>query len=252
MKPNNLAGVIIIISLMMAITSVAHAQDRIERIGDKEYQQINDEWFYLTEQADTVRFSPERLIVRLKESAGEIAQLKQSLQLNDLEIVSGPTSGGYYVLKSPSVNRGIELNRIFSDHQDIKSVMFSEHGEWLSIPNDLFWSNQWNLPKVDMPLSWQITKGNPDIVIAVIDSGTQLDHEDIEDCLWSGIGYNAINPGTSPTDNNGHGTSVAGITGAKTNNAIGIAGVAGCWDSNSGTRLMILKVGDFVPVVEAT
>ncbi len=42
---------------------------------------------------------------------------------------------------------------------------------------------------------------------------------------------------------------VSGIAGAETNNNIGVAGVSGCWDSSSGTRLMILKDGDQQPDV---
>ena len=252
MKQNKLAIAIVIISMMMTMTSVAHAQDRIERIGDKEYQQINDQWFYLTEQADTVRFSPERLIVRLKDSAGEIAQFKQSLQLNDLEIVSGPTSGGYYVLQSPAMNRGFEVKRVLLQNLLIASIEFSIFGERLTVPNDEKWSDQWNLPKVEMPPTWDITKGNPDVVIGIVDSGALLNHPDLQNCLWDDIGYNFLNPGSPPDEVFEHGTPVSGIIGAQTNNTIGVAGIAGCWDATSGTRLMILKDGNAVPTVSLT
>ena len=47
-----------------------------------------------------------------------------------------------------------------------------------------------------------------------------------------------------PDDYIGHGTAVAGIAGAQTNNSDGIAGVSGEWDANIGSRLMILHIRD--------
>ncbi len=72
---------------------------------------------------------------------------------------------------------------------------------------------------------WEETKGVKEIVIAIIDTGVDLTHTDINDKIQSS-GYDFINDDSDATDDNWHGTHVAGIAAAETNNSEGIAGVA--------------------------
>lgn len=73
--------------------------------------------------------------------------------------------------------------------------------------------------------AWYITTGSPDVTIAIIDSGIDSTHPDLQGRLVPGI--NTTGPGTSTytQDDMGHGTFVAGIAGANGNNSIGIAGM---------------------------
>ncbi|MQY61042.1 S8 family serine peptidase [bacterium] len=73
--------------------------------------------------------------------------------------------------------------------------------------------------------TWEETKGNEDIVIAILDTGVDLDHPDLNDKIYSS-GYDFINDDSDATDDNAHGTHVAGIAAAETHNNEGIAGVA--------------------------
>jgi subtilisin len=79
----------------------------------------------------------------------------------------------------------------------------------------------WNIERIDAPASWEISTGDP-IKVGVIDTGIDLSHPDLKDNIKGG--YNAIYPGKSPNDDNGHGTHVAGII-AALNNSIGVVGV---------------------------
>jgi len=130
-------------------------------------------------------------------------------------------------------------------------------------PNDPEYSNQWALSIIEAAKAWDISKGSQDVLIAVIDTGTEIDHEDLNDAIWT-------NPDEIPNNNvdddkngkvddvngwdfvgniswiqsaNGqfqedndpgnnvmlHGTNVAGCVSAKTNNNIGIASTGfGC------------------------
>jgi len=73
--------------------------------------------------------------------------------------------------------------------------------------------------------AWDITFGDPRIIIAIVDTGVDLKHPDLKNKLVQG--YNVLTGGkTPPMDDNGHGTHAAGIAGADTNNRIGIAGTA--------------------------
>lgn len=77
-------------------------------------------------------------------------------------------------------------------------------------------------------------------VVAVVDTGAQLDHPDLVTRLWSsptdGNGYDFVNQDTNPSDDNGHGTHVAGLIGAQRLNGLGGRGIMG-----DLSQLMILK-----------
>jgi subtilisin family serine protease len=92
-------------------------------------------------------------------------------------------------------------------------------------PNDEFFQPyQWNLSQIKAERGWEITGGTEDVIIAVLDTGIDTAHQDLADKLIDG--YNAFDETSNVTDEHGHGTHVAGITGALTNNMTGIAGVS--------------------------
>lgn len=139
----------------------------------------------------------------------------------------------------------------------------------LATPNDPFYSGQWHTTKISAPAAWDMTIGSGGVTVAVIDTGYYLDHEDLIN-RWAvnsgesggGKETNAIDDdgngkiddwrgwdfvGTAPfftPDNNpntasiNHGTEVAGLIGAETNNSKGVAGVD--WSA----RLLPLRVLD--------
>ena len=127
------------------------------------------------------------------------------------------------------------------------------------VPNDPLFNNQWALHNtgqtggtedadIDAPEAWDIETGNPEISVAVLDSGIDFDHPDLQDIVWinedeiadNGIdddengyvddvnGYDFQNEDNNriPWDRTGHGTAISGIIAANTNNKIGISGIA--------------------------
>jgi type VII secretion-associated serine protease mycosin len=105
------------------------------------------------------------------------------------------------------------------------------------IPNDTRYSTyQWNLPQIRAPYAWAVSTGSSDVIVAVLDSGVDLTHPDLEGQLVAG--YDFVNTDTNPSDDRGHGTHVAGIVAAHTNNNQGMASVA--W----GSKIMPVKVLD--------
>lgn len=111
------------------------------------------------------------------------------------------------------------------------------------IPNDPYYgtSGSWGQPYQDMyglyriqaGPAWSITQGSASTIIAVIDTGVDLNHPDIMGNLVAG--YDFVNRDATPMDDHGHGTHCAGTIAARTNNGIGIAGI--CWDC----KIMPLK-----------
>lgn len=122
-------------------------------------------------------------------------------------------------------------------------------------PNDTHYPKQWHYPAINLTQAWDITTGTPDngsVIVAVIDTGVFLNHEDLNDQLVPG--YDFIRDLSNSADNDGidsnpddpgdggqigtsswHGTHVAGTIAAETNNSIGTAGVS--W----GAKIMPLR-----------
>lgn len=127
-----------------------------------------------------------------------------------------------------------------------------------TIPNDPHFGEQWNLSLIDMPGAWAIERGDPEVIVAVVDTGFDYTHTDLASQTWvnvdeipdngiddddngyiddvHGWDFSVLSSGTEnggagngdndPIDVSGHGTHVAGIVGAAADNDIGIAGIA--------------------------
>jgi len=103
--------------------------ERIEVIGEREYLLVDSQWIFINEVKDTVRFSPKRIIVRFTEEVTDIQETIQALNIADVDIASGPSSGGFYVFHISTVDRGFEVMRKLYVHPLVESVSFSIYGE---------------------------------------------------------------------------------------------------------------------------
>jgi len=124
------------------------------------------------------------------------------------------------------------------------------------VPNDSYFSFQWSLPHVGVPEAWDITTGAPEVIVAVVDTGILPNHPDLAGQLVPG--YDMISDSARAGDGDGldpdptdpgnddpnsrstfHGSHIAGILAAASNNGEGIAGIA--WRS----RIMPIRaLGD--------
>jgi len=94
---------------------------------------------------------------------------------------------------------------------------------------------------LDMELAWDAITDCSSIIVAVIDSGINYNHQDLSTNMWNGSlyhGYDFVDDDSNPMDYNGHGTHCAGVIGSRGNNNIGTTGV--CWK----VQLMAVRVMD--------
>jgi len=94
----------------------------------------------------------------------------------------------------------------------------------LLTPNDPYYSYQWHFDAIQMPTAWDISTGQ-NVRVAVVDTGINFSASDLANTNRV-PGYDFANGDNDPTDDQGHGTHVAGTIAQTTNNGLGVAGVA--------------------------
>jgi predicted outer membrane repeat protein len=168
----------------------------------------------------------------------------------------------------------------YNRHPDVE---YAELNYIVSInltPNDPFYPLQWPLSNIgqmypesgqynsppgtpdcdiDAPEAWDIYTGNSEIIVAVVDTGVDYTHRDLQNNIWVNeselngtagadddnngyvddiYGYDFLNNDSNPMDDNGHGTHCSGIIAAEGDNGLDITGM--CWNA----RIMALKFLD--------
>ncbi|VAW89668.1 hypothetical protein MNBD_GAMMA18-1654 [hydrothermal vent metagenome] len=123
-----------------------------------------------------------------------------------------------------------------------------------ALANDEYYARQWHYPLIHLDSAWDLLPGTQPVVVAVIDSGTLPDHPDLQGQQLA-TGYDFVSSVANSGDGDGldadptdehdgsdyyvfHGAHVAGTIAAKSNNSLGVAGVAGDWP----VKLMPLRV----------
>ena len=103
-------------------------------------------------------------------------------------------------------------------------------------PNDPYYGQQWQYGAVSAEGGWDVTHGSGSMTVAVIDTGVDYRHPDLSGKVLAG--RNFVDGSYDPYDDNGHGTHVAGLAAAATDNGVGVAGMD--WSA----RILPLKVLD--------
>ncbi|MFJ8579200.1 S8 family serine peptidase [Micromonospora sp. NPDC093277] len=180
-------------------------------------------------------FDPRAVLVRFKPDASKSAKDK-ALSRRGIRATSD-VSGTRWV-KVHGDAPAADLMRTLRDDPAVAGVSLDYKRTASVKPNDpgYYYGDQSYLDLVRLPQAWDRTKGSTAQIIAVVDTGVNTTHPDLVGRTVAG--YNAIRPGASPADDNGHGTMVAGIAAANTNNGVGVAGAA--WTG----RVMPIKVLD--------
>jgi type VII secretion-associated serine protease mycosin len=182
----------------------------------------------------TSHYHVNQIVVKFRKepTEAELAQIRSEIGATDVRKL-----GYTYVFESKT----IEAKQLMSYFQKWDVAFAEPHFLYMTNesvePNDLLYAKyQWNLPAIETVPGWDVTRGSEDVVVAVIDTGVDTNHPDLEGRTIEGI--NIVSQQSKPLDDVGHGTHVAGIISALVNNREGVAGIS--WYN----KIMPVKVLD--------
>lgn len=186
---------------------------------------------------------------------------RQLLRRQQRAAVTGrrPELGNIYRVRL-DLDAGARLDEVLAVYRSRADVEYAELNPIISVcatPNDPSYVDQWALGKIHASEAWDTCRGSSEVIVAVLDTGVDYDHPDLQGNLWTndaerkGLpwvddddngyvddirGYNFVAYSNDPRDDHGHGTAVTGIIAAVGNNGTDIAGV--CWT----VRIMPVKI----------
>ncbi len=200
--------------------------------------------------SNSTNYRKDEIFVRFKSNSSNKASLdeiskKINLQIGATVIKEFPEVKGLQLVK---ISGNVSLQDALAKYLANPNVLYAEPNyiyKQEAFPDDSYYNNEWGLSQINASLAWNITTGSGKVIIAIVDSGIDLNHPDLKSHIWINLGeipgnkidddhngyvddvygWNFAGDNNNVTDDDGHGTHVAGIIAAVGNNTMGIAGV---------------------------
>ncbi len=174
-------------------------------------------------------FRPGHILVRFKATPSQAVLDQLNIAFGAKAIGKIPEIGVTHLQVAPQA--GLALLEHLRSRSDVDFAEFDSIVKAFLQPDDPYFStsfgsshygsvSQWGPQAVSAPAAWDLTLGDPSIVIAVVDTGVDSSHPDLSSKVVGAYTFTG-----STKDGFGHGTHVAGIAAATTNNDVGIAGM---------------------------
>ncbi|MCH7612697.1 MAG: S8 family serine peptidase [Candidatus Marinimicrobia bacterium] len=280
------------IAMILFLVSNESVQAQSFSLGVREYIQVDGQWYINEDGIIGDQVIPERIVIQLQPEMDIIQFDSSSLNLLGLQVITGLIAENFHVLKVPSNLDPFISATALSNLTEVINIEFDALGEWTESPDDPYWSDQWNLnvSKLNMPAAWDISTGSSSVILAIIDTGVEYEHEDLNGNIWVNpfedfngngradfypyyvggdldwsdndnngkvddlVGWDFQDNDNDPSDTYYHGTMVAGVALAQTNNYengtyLGVAGAAGGWAASQGVLFMSLRVENGQPLL---
>lgn len=266
---------------LLAMGMFSFAQQATEKVtlNEQNYVQRDGQWFVEVNDQRTYRVDNRIVTVKLKEGYRGFEDIVANGHRGHLMSVA---MTGFADILVPSSVDVVDFVKALQLDQAVEIAELNTFGVYSAEPNDPRFGEQWFHNTIQTPQAWDIQTGSPDVIVAVLDSGSEYSHPDFglgsdiyqnvwlnnEEDEWTSPNNPNTGDGIDNDMNNyiddwkgwdfasgnnesrgpfNHGSNVAGCISAKTNNGEGISGVAGGWNGE-GVKTMICGVGDQGPV----
>jgi subtilisin family serine protease len=278
--------IVILALLVSPIQLAADPPEQLELQG-RQFVRMDDKWFVESLQGRWFEVVPDVVTVKFKETMTPAAAT-EFFGAQGASPIRSNRLGAIDI----TVPAGVDPVSFVAQLQESGLFEYAEvntYGQWELIPDDSLFDDQWGLDNagqtdgtpdadVDAPEAWDVAVALPDVWVAVLDSGTDYDHEDLECNIWVNpgediggdgivmdpadlngvdddgngfiddlIGWDFDGADNDPDPTNFHGTHVAGIIGACGDNTTGVIGVAGGDGPGTGAKMIPLLVGNARP-----
>lgn len=222
----------------------------ISKMSEKELDELVQELNCAKE------FVPNQVIVRFKEGTA-VSKVQETISTLGAFKSYQFKSSQALLLSVPGAISRADVLAMVAALNEVESVDYAAPNGILKVstlPNDPEFVKQTDLINIQAQKAWNITQGSHDVLVGIIDTGVDYLHSDLVDNIWNnpgetgtdiegndkqtnGIdddgngyvddlhGYDFVNNLSSPMDEYGHGTHVAGTIGASGNNGLGITGI---------------------------
>ncbi|MFC7062317.1 S8 family serine peptidase [Halobacillus seohaensis] len=160
-----------------------------------------------------------QILIKVKSGADF---LSSDYGVEKLEVSERLTNQNYALVRVPN---DVDFDQKLREFRQLSSLETADpdyFSETSYIPSDDLYDEQWQFNNLNMEKAWDVTRGSPDTVVAVLDSGVNSNHSDLAGRVLPG--YDFVNNDNDASDDNGHGTHIAGLIAANSDDS-GISGI---------------------------
>jgi subtilisin family serine protease len=188
--------------------------------------------------------NPTRLLVKVRKGATKDQAAAAHARVGATLVKDLPQIGWQIVAVPEGQNLAIQ--KAYANEPAIERADLDRAHRLAYTPNDPYWPYEWHMTDITADKAWDTVKGDPSVVVAIMDTGLEVTHPDLAANVWTnpgeipgnGIdddgngyvddvhGYDFAYGDADPDDVYGHGTACAGIVAAVQDNSIGVTGVA--------------------------
>jgi serine protease len=179
---------------------------------------------------------PNEIIVKFRKNLSE-DHISKVNRRHGTTVLSTNPSAGFKRIKVPAGKTPKQLVEIYNREPEIEYTELNYYAYAHFVPNDPLYSYQWHFNDpcagIKIEPAWDITNGDPNVIVAVVDTGVAYEDYGGRFGLAPDLantnfvpGHNFVKNGVHANDDDGHGTHVTGTIAQSTNNGLGVAGIA--------------------------
>lgn len=178
---------------------------------------------------------PHEIVVKFKDSVSK-KKITEMNNKNSCKVMYTSPFAGFKRIKTPLNHSPADMVELYACNAEVEYAELNYCAHKTSVPNDPLYSLQWNFSDpnsgINIESAWDITTGNSNVIVAVIDTGIAYENykgftlaPDLANTNFV-QGYDFHNDDEHPNDDEGHGTHITGTIAQSTKNSLGTAGVA--------------------------